>query len=86
MLPGEKRLSLERIAVAPQLLRRGRGEAGCGAGYAVLECSPSPVAWAKLVEAACDVSYSVLLDLFGKFVLEFWLFCIRRPQCLHWSR
>ena len=66
-------------------MRRGRGEVGCGAGYAVLECSPMPVAWAELVEAACGVSYSVLLDLFGKFILVFWLFCIRRPQCLYWS-
>ena len=50
-------------------MRRDCCETECGAGYAVLECSPSPADWAELVEAACDVSYSVLIDLLGKFVL-----------------
>ena len=59
-------------------MRRDRGEESWSARYAVLESSSSPVAWVELVEAPRDVSYSVLLDLLGKFVLEFWLFCICR--------
>ena len=57
-------------------MRRDRGEASCGARYAVLESSSSPVAWVELVEASRDVSYSVLLDLLGKFVLEFFLLSV----------
>ena len=49
-------------------MRRDRGEAGCGAGYAVLICCPSSVAWAELCEAAYNSPCSVLLYLFGKFI------------------
>ena len=55
-------------------MRRDRGEASCCARYAVLESSPSPVVWAELDEATCDVSNSVLLNMLGKFVLEFFFF------------
>ena len=69
-------LAWEELPWHLHCMRRDRGKAGL-ARYAVL---------AKLVEAACVVSYSVLLDLLGKFVFEFLLFCIRRPQGLPWSR
>ena len=61
----------EELSWHLRCMHRDRGEASCSARYAVLESSSSPVVWVELVEAFCDVSNSVLLDMLGKFVLEF---------------
>ena len=40
-------LAWEELMWHLSCMRRYRGEAGCGASYAVLECSPSPVSWVE---------------------------------------
>ena len=69
--PEKRGCAWEELPWHLRCMRRDRGEASWSARYAVLESSSSPVAWVELVEAPRDVSYSVLLDLLGKFVLEF---------------